>query len=180
MTTMLRKISRQILLFCHIFDVTYFCFDLSRIGTGFFTKGFVNCIRTPGRFFFKFLVRTRFEFSRFMSEYTKAEEIRIPTPYGHIAGKVWGEPGAKPILGHKILKTFDTYTKVFITSESRLIVFLSVLRIRIRKILASWIRIRKNMRIPGSKGQNVNQKLPTTKNNLLSKPKSEILKKERL
>ena len=34
------------------------------------------------------------------------------------------------------------------------------MRIRwIRKILASWIRIRKNMRIPGSKGQNINQKL---------------------
>ena len=39
-------------------------------------------------------------------------------------------------------------------------VFNSLLRIRIRKILASWIRIRKNMRIHGlSKGQNINQKL---------------------
>ena len=38
---------------------------------------------------------------------------------------------------------------------------ISVLRIRIRKILASWIRIRKNMRRhgSGSKGQNINQKL---------------------
>ena len=54
-------------------------------------------------------------------------------------------------------------------------------RIRwIRKILASWIRIRKNMRIhgSGSKGQNINQKLK--KKILLSKPKSELLKKERL
>ena len=54
-----------------------------------------------------------------------------------------------------------------------------VLRIRIRwirKILASWIRIRirKNMRIHGSgaKGQNINQKLQ--KKNLISKPKSEL------
>ena len=56
-----------------------------------------------------------------------------------------------------------------------------MLRIRIRwirKILASWIRIRKNMRIheSGSKGQNINQKLP--KKNLLSKPKSELFKKK--
>ena len=38
----------------------------------------------------------------------------------------------------------------------------AVLRIRIRwirKILGSWIRIRKNMRIHGSKEQNINQKL---------------------
>ena len=58
----------------------------------------------------------------------------------------------------------------------------TVLRIRIRwirKILASWIRIRKNMRIQGSgsKGQNINQKLQ--KKNLLSKPKSELLKKKK-
>ena len=41
-----------------------------------------------------------------------------------------------------------------------------MLRIRIRKILASWIRIRKNMRIhgSGSKGQNINQKLQQKKN----------------
>ena len=46
-----------------------------------------------------------------------------------------------------------------------------VLRIRIRicwirKILASWIRIRKNMRIhgSGSKGHNINQKLQQKKN----------------
>ena len=45
-----------------------------------------------------------------------------------------------------------------------------MLRIRIqirwiRKILASWIRIRKNMRIhkSGSKGQNIKQKLQKTK-----------------
>ena len=58
----------------------------------------------------------------------------------------------------------------------------AVLRIRIRwirKILASWIRIRKNMRIHGSKGQNINQKLQQKKM-LLIKPKSELLKKERL
>ena len=59
---------------------------------------------------------------------------------------------------------------------------ISVLRIRIRwilKILASWIGIRKNMRIhaSGSKGQNINQKLQ--QKILLSKPKSELLKKER-
>lgn len=28
-----------------------------------------------------------------------AEEIRIPVPYGHIAGKAWGDPQGKPILG---------------------------------------------------------------------------------
>ena len=30
-----------------------------------------------------------------------AEEIRIPVPYGHIAGKAWGDPQGKPILGGK-------------------------------------------------------------------------------
>lgn len=29
----------------------------------------------------------------------QAEEIRIPVPYGHIAGKAWGDPKGKPILG---------------------------------------------------------------------------------
>ena len=29
----------------------------------------------------------------------QAEEIRIPVPYGHIAGKAWGDPDGKPILG---------------------------------------------------------------------------------
>ena len=43
------------------------------------------------------------------------------------------------------------------------------------EILASWIRIRKNMRNPGSKGQNINQKLHI-QTFLLSKPKSELLK----
>ena len=55
-----------------------------------------------------------------------------------------------------------------------------VLRIRIRwirKILASWIRIRKNMRIR-IQGAKYYQKLQ--KKVLLSKPKSELLKKERL
>ena len=58
----------------------------------------------------------------------------------------------------------------------------AVLRIRwIRKILASWIRIRKNMRIHGSGSKGViNQKLPQKKTFLLPKPKSELLKKERL
>ena len=28
-----------------------------------------------------------------------AQEIRIPVAYGHIAGKAWGDPGGKPILG---------------------------------------------------------------------------------
>ena len=53
-----------------------------------------------------------------------------------------------------------------------------VLRIRIRKILASWIRICKNIRIHGSgfKGYNINQKLQK-KTYLLLKPKSELLKK---
>ena len=60
---------------------------------------------------------------------------------------------------------------------------LAVLRIRIRwirKILASWIRIRKNMRIygSGSKWQNINQKLQQQK--ITIKPKSELLTKERL
>jgi len=27
------------------------------------------------------------------------EEIRIPVPYGHIAGKAWGDPNGQPILG---------------------------------------------------------------------------------
>ena len=51
-------------------------------------------------------------------------------------------------LGNVIFKEFQ-------------VVFLAVLRIRIRKILASRIRIRKNIRIhgSGSKGQNINQKL---------------------
>ncbi|XP_023345890.1 serine hydrolase-like protein [Eurytemora carolleeae] len=50
---------------------------------------------------------------RFISEYTKSEEIRIPTPYGHIAGKVWGEPGAKPILGlHGWLDNAATHDKL--------------------------------------------------------------------
>ena len=46
------------------------------------------------------------------------------------------------------------------------------------RILALWIRIRKNMRIhgSGSKGQNINQKLQK-KNFLLQKPKSKLLKK---
>ena len=60
----------------------------------------------------------------------------------------------------------------------------AVLKIRIhwiRKILASWIRLRKNIRIHGSrsKGQNINQKLQK-KTCLLSKPKYELLKIERL
>jgi len=28
-----------------------------------------------------------------------SEEIRIPVPYGHVAGKAWGDPSGKPILG---------------------------------------------------------------------------------
>eukprot|EP00090_Calanus_glacialis_P046277 TRINITY_DN9005_c0_g1_i1.p1 TRINITY_DN9005_c0_g1~~TRINITY_DN9005_c0_g1_i1.p1 ORF type:complete len:350 (-),score=102.57 TRINITY_DN9005_c0_g1_i1:108-1157(-) len=28
-----------------------------------------------------------------------SEEIRIPVPYGHIAGKAWGDPNGRPILG---------------------------------------------------------------------------------
>lgn len=31
--------------------------------------------------------------------YNSWEEIRIPVPYGHIAGKAWGDPQGKPILG---------------------------------------------------------------------------------
>ena len=70
------------------------------------------------------------------------------------------------------------------TQESRIWdeEFKSVLRIRIRwilKILASWIRIRKNVRIHGSGSlmQNINQKLQK-KTFLLQKPKSELMKKE--
>ena len=51
---------------------------------------------------------------------------------------------------------------------------------RIRKILASWIQIHKNMRVHGSgyKGQNINQKLQKRLFfNSLSKPKYELLKK---
>jgi len=29
----------------------------------------------------------------------EAQELRIPVPYGHIAGKAWGDPSGKPILG---------------------------------------------------------------------------------
>jgi len=29
----------------------------------------------------------------------EAQEVRIPVPYGHIAGKAWGDPSGKPILG---------------------------------------------------------------------------------
>ena len=29
----------------------------------------------------------------------EAVEVRIPAPYGHIAGKAWGDPGGKPIIG---------------------------------------------------------------------------------
>jgi len=36
---------------------------------------------------------------RYLSDYSKAEEIRIPVPYGHIAAKAWGDPNGKPILG---------------------------------------------------------------------------------
>ena len=71
---------------------------------------------------------------------------------------------------------------MFCIFESLLSSVYAVLRIRIRirwirKILDSWIR--KNMRIhgSGSKGQNINQKLQ--KKMLFSKPKSDILKKER-
>ena len=50
----------------------------------------------------------------------------------------------------------------------------AVLRIRIRKILASWIRIRKNMRIHGSY---INKKLQT---NIYSQTPNLNYKKERL
>ena len=52
--------------------------------------------------------------------------------------------------------------------------FNPVLRIRIRKILASCIRIRKNMRIQGVKYQPKTAK----KNILHQNPKSELLKKD--
>ena len=76
--------------------------------------------------------------------------------------------------------TLDKATKAkVIYRNSQIKKLHSVLRIRIRwirKILASWIRIRKNMRIQGAKYQ------PKTKKKTfsLSKPKSELLKKERL
>ena len=39
-----------------------------------------------------------------------SEEIRIPVPYGHIAGKAWGDPNGKPILGlHGWLDNAATY-----------------------------------------------------------------------
>ena len=28
----------------------------------------------------------------------EATELRIPVPYGHIAGKAWGDPSGKPLL----------------------------------------------------------------------------------
>jgi len=36
---------------------------------------------------------------RFSGGYSNPEEIRIPVAYGHIAGKAWGNPDGKPILG---------------------------------------------------------------------------------
>ena len=63
----------------------------------------------------------------------------------------------------------------------------SVLRIRIRirwirKILASWIRIRKNMQIhdPDPRGKILTKNCKKKKNFLLLNPNSELLKKERL
>ena len=66
---------------------------------------------------------------------------------------------------------------VNLTTEDNLTKLITVPVLRIRKILASWIWIRKNMRIhgSGSKGQIINQILQ--KKYLLSKPKSELLKK---
>jgi len=56
----------------------------------------------------------------------------------------------------------------------------AVLRIRIRwirKILASWIRIHKNMRIRGSGSKGKNQPKTEKETFLLLKPKSELQKK---
>jgi len=50
---------------------------------------------------------------RLHNEYSNPEEIRIPVPYGHIAGKAWGKPGGKPILGlHGWLDNAATHDKL--------------------------------------------------------------------
>jgi len=79
-------------------------------------------------------------------------------------------------LNPKKLVRFENGLQTMFNTTSHL----SVLRIRIRwirKILASWIRIRKNMRIQGVKYQPKTAKKECF---LLLKPKSKFLKKERL
>ncbi|CAG7829321.1 unnamed protein product, partial [Allacma fusca] len=48
------------------------------------------------------------------------EEIRIPVPWGHIAGKAWGNKNGFPVLGlHGWLDnagTFDTIAPLFLDS----------------------------------------------------------------
>eukprot|EP00088_Acartia_fossae_P016068 TRINITY_DN18964_c0_g1_i10.p1 TRINITY_DN18964_c0_g1~~TRINITY_DN18964_c0_g1_i10.p1 ORF type:complete len:357 (-),score=60.89 TRINITY_DN18964_c0_g1_i10:152-1183(-) len=49
----------------------------------------------------------------FLSSYPEFEEIRIPVPYGHIAGKAWGNPDGKPILGlHGWLDNAGTHDRL--------------------------------------------------------------------
>ena len=43
----------------------------------------------------------------------EAVEVRIPAPYGHIAGKAWGDPGGKPIIGlHGWLDNAGTFDHI--------------------------------------------------------------------
>ena len=65
------------------------------------------------------------------------------------------------------------------TGRISILIIPAVLRIPIRKILASWIRIRQNMQIHGSGSKDKISTKNYKKNVLLSKPKSELLKKER-
>jgi len=54
----------------------------------------LNLLKTHQR-----LLQSNCQRFNFRSISGDATEIRIPAPYGHIAGKAWGDPNGKPILG---------------------------------------------------------------------------------
>jgi len=71
---------------------------------------FLKPFRTGERSHLSRLIR---EYRAAHGEYSKAEEIRIPVSYGHISGKVWGEPDGKPILGlHGWLDNAATFDRI--------------------------------------------------------------------